>query len=174
MFTRDRILYEDNHLLVVNKLSGELVQPDQDGESALENEIKDFIKKRDSKPGAVFLGVVHRIDRPVSGAVMFAKTSKALARLNEMVRSRTVEKRYWAIVEDLPDPAEGELRHYISRDGRTNRAHIYLAMRKRPGLHTSTLHRAATSTCWRWTCKPAATIRYAHSCPGSARPYAGT
>lgn len=125
MFTRDRILYEDNHLIVVNKLAGELVQPDPDGTSALENEIKDFLKKRDSKPGAVFLGVVHRIDRPVSGAVMFAKTSKALARLNEMIKNRAVEKRYWAIVEELPDPAEGELRHYISRDGRTNRAHVY-------------------------------------------------
>ena len=125
MFTRNRILYEDNHVLVVNKLAGELVQPDPDGTSALENEVKDFLKKRDSKPGAVFLGVVHRIDRPVSGAVMFAKTSKALARLNEMIKNRTVEKRYWAIVEELPDPTEGSLTHYISRDGRTNRAHVY-------------------------------------------------
>lgn len=125
MFTRDRILYEDNHLLIVNKLAGELVQPDPEGNEALEIEIKGFIKKRDNKPGAVFLGVVHRIDRPVSGAVVFAKTSKALARLNEMIKNRAIVKRYWAIVEQLPDPAEGSVTHYISRDGRTNRAHVY-------------------------------------------------
>lgn len=119
------ILYEDNHLLVVNKNAGELVQTDPDGTPALEDEIKAFIKRRDKKPGAVFLGVVHRIDRPVSGAVVFAKTSKALARMNEMMRLRKIDKRYWAIVETLPEPAEGTLRHYIARDGKTNRAHVY-------------------------------------------------
>ena len=86
MFDPNDILYEDNHLLVVNKHAGDLVQPDPSGESALEDQIKAFIKRRDAKPGAVFLGVVHRIDRPVSGAVLFAKTSKALVRLNEMIR----------------------------------------------------------------------------------------
>lgn len=125
MFTRDRILYEDNHLLIINKLPGELVQSDPDGTSALEDEIKAFIKRRDNKPGAVFLGVVHRIDRPVSGAVLFAKTSKALARLNEMIKNRQVDKRYWAIVEELPEPAEGTLRHYILRDNKTNRARAH-------------------------------------------------
>lgn len=125
MFTRDRILYEDNHLIIINKLTGELVQPDPDGNDALEIDIKAFIKKRDAKPGAVFLGVVHRIDRPVSGAVVFAKTSKALARMNEMIKDRRIGKRYWAIVEHLPEPAEGTLTHYITRDGRTNRAHVY-------------------------------------------------
>ncbi|MCL2561019.1 MAG: RluA family pseudouridine synthase [Rikenellaceae bacterium] len=129
MFTRDRILYEDNHLIAVGKLAGELVQPDAENTSALEDEIKDFIKKRDKKPGGVFLGVAHRIDRPVSGVVMFAKTSKALARLNEMFKNRTIEKRYWAIVEQLPEPSEGILEHYISRDGRTNRAHVYTSQK---------------------------------------------
>ena len=86
MFNPDDILYEDNHLLIVNKRCGDLVQPDPSGESALEDQIKAFIKRRDAKPGEVFLGVVHRIDRPVSGAVVFAKTSKALVRLNEMIR----------------------------------------------------------------------------------------
>ena len=104
MFKPDDILYEDNHLLVVNKHCGDLVQPDPSGESALEDQIKAYIKRRDAKPGAVFLGVVHRIDRPVSGAVLFAKTSKALARLNEMIRQGEIHKTYWAITENRPEP----------------------------------------------------------------------
>ena len=122
MFTPDDILYEDNHLLIVNKRCGDLVQPDPSGESALEDQIKGFIKKRDAKPGEVFLGVVHRIDRPVSGAVIFAKTSKALARLNEMIREGRIHKVYWALTEATPDPESGELCHYILRDGKTNRS----------------------------------------------------
>lgn len=122
MFDPNDILYEDNHLLVVNKHAGDLVQPDPSGESALEDQIKAFIKRRDAKPGAVFLGVVHRIDRPVSGAVVFAKTSKALVRLNEMIREGRIHKVYWALTEATPDPESGELRHYILRDGRTNRS----------------------------------------------------
>ncbi len=122
MFTPDDILYEDNHLLVVNKHCGDLVQPDPSGASALEDQIKEFIRRRDAKPGAVFLGVVHRIDRPVSGAVVFAKTSKALARLNEMIREGRIRKIYWAVTEQTPDPASGELRHYILRDAKTNRS----------------------------------------------------
>ncbi len=125
MFSPDDIIYEDNHLLVVNKHSGDLVQPDPSGESALEDWIKAYIKVRDQKPGAVFLGVVHRIDRPVSGAVLFAKTSKALTRLNEMIREGRIDKRYWALTEATPDPEEGELTHYILRDGRTNRSRAY-------------------------------------------------
>ena len=122
MFTPDDILYEDNHLLIVNKRCGDLVQPDPSGESALEDQIKGFIKKRDAKPGEVFLGVVHRIDRPVSGAVIFAKTSKALARLNEMIREGRIHQVYWARTEATPDPESGELCHYILRDGKTNRS----------------------------------------------------
>lgn len=122
MFHPEDILYEDNHLLVVNKHGGDLVQPDPSGASALEDQIKAYIKQRDTKPGAVFLGVVHRIDRPVSGAVLFAKTSKALTRLNEMLREGRIRKVYWALTEARPDPVAGELRHYILRDGRTNRS----------------------------------------------------
>lgn len=122
MFTPEDILYEDNHLLVVNKRCGDLVQPDPSGESALEDQIKAFIKRRDNKPRAVFLGVVHRIDRPVSGAVLFAKTSKALTRLNEMIRDGQIHKTYWAITEQMPDPMEGELQHYILRDAKSNRS----------------------------------------------------
>ena len=125
MFSPDDILYEDNHLLVVNKRCGDLVQPDPSGESALEDQIKAFIRQRDAKPGEVFLGVVHRIDRPVSGAVLFAKTSKALVRLNEMIREGRIRKIYWALTEQTPDPVEGRLVHYLLRDGRTNRSRVY-------------------------------------------------
>lgn len=125
MFTPDAILYEDNHLLVVDKHCGDLVQPDPSGQSALEDQIKAYLKRRDDKPGEVFLGVVHRIDRPVSGAVIFAKTSKALARLNEMIRDGAIRKTYWALTEAAPDPVEGRLTHYIVRDGRTNRSRAF-------------------------------------------------
>lgn len=129
MFSPDDILYEDNHLLVVNKHCGDLVQPDPSGESALEDRIKAFIKARDGKPGEVFLGVVHRIDRPVSGAVLFAKTSKALVRLNEMIREGRIRKVYWALTENRPEAESGELLHYILRDGRTNRSRAFDAPR---------------------------------------------
>ena len=125
MFEPERILYEDNHLIVVNKRSGELVQPDPTGDPALEDEVKEMIRIRDGKPGAVFLGVVHRIDRPVSGAVLFAKTSKALARMNETVKNRRIRKIYWAITENRPSPESGSLRHFLVRDGRTNRTKAY-------------------------------------------------
>ena len=129
MFSPDDILYEDNHLLIVNKHCGDLVQPDPSGESALEDRIKRFIKERDGKPGEVFLGVVHRIDRPVSGAVLFAKTSKALVRLNEMIREGRIRKGHWALTENRPEAESGELRHYILRDGRTNRSKAFDAPR---------------------------------------------
>lgn len=126
MFTINDILYEDNHILVVNKHAGDLVQSDPDGTEAIEDQIKAMIKIRDHKPGAVFLGVVHRIDRPVSGAVLFAKTSKALTRLNEMIRNGEIKKSYWAITESRPSEEEGELRHWIVRNAKTNRSHAHL------------------------------------------------
>ena len=101
------------------------MQPDPNGDSALENEIKAFIKVRDNKPFDVFLGVVHRIDRPVSGVVLFAKTSKALARMNEMIRRGEISKKYWAVVENRPQTENGELVHYILRDGKSNRSYCY-------------------------------------------------
>ena len=125
MFTINDILYEDNHLMVVHKHVGDLVQSDPDGTEAIEDQIKAMIKVRDHKPGAVFLGVVHRIDRPVSGAVVFAKTSKALTRLNEMIRNKEVKKTYWAVTEERPNNEEGELRHWIARNPKTNRSHAY-------------------------------------------------
>ena len=121
-FSAGDILYEDNHLIAVNKRAGQLVQSDTAGEPGLEEMIKAFIKERDGKPGEVFLGVAHRIDRPVSGAVLFAKTSKALVRLNEMLRDRSVKKIYWAITENIPEEPEGTLHHWMTRDGKTNRS----------------------------------------------------
>lgn len=125
MFDPSRILFEDNHIIIVNKLSGELVQPDTTGDPALEEELKVFIRVRDSKPGNVFLGVVHRIDRPVSGAVIFAKTGKALARLNEMIKNREIKKVYWAITEKAPTQEEGTLTHHLVRDGKTNKSKVF-------------------------------------------------
>ena len=125
MFDPQDILYEDNHLLAVNKHCGDLVQPDPAGTRALEDMIRDFIRVRDAKPGGVFLGVAHRIDRPVSGVVLFAKTSKALVRLNAMLREGGIRKLYWAVVESPPPAASGEIVHYIVRDGRTNRSRAF-------------------------------------------------
>ena len=125
MFRKENILYEDNHLIAVNKHVGELVQSDTEDTPGLEDDVKAFIKRRDKKPGDVFLGVVHRIDRPVSGVVLFAKTSKALVRLNEMMRGRSIKKIYWAVTEEMPPEEEGTLRHFIGRDGKTNRSHAY-------------------------------------------------
>ncbi|MDE7467675.1 MAG: RNA pseudouridine synthase, partial [Muribaculaceae bacterium] len=108
------ILYEDNHLMIVNKKPGEIVQGDKTGDIPLVESLKEYIKERDNKPGNVFLGVVHRLDRPVGGVVIFAKTSKALSRLNEMLREGRIHKTYWALTRGLPEPAEGELKHYIT------------------------------------------------------------
>lgn len=124
-FSAKDILYEDNHLLVVNKHAGQLVQADAAGETGLEDAIKTFIRRRDSKPGDVFLGVVHRIDRPVSGAVVFAKTSKALVRLNEMIRRGEIDKRYWVVTEELLPSEQGAMVHHIVRDGKTNRSYAH-------------------------------------------------
>lgn len=125
MFDSCRILYEDNHIIAVNKLCGELVQPDTTGDTTLEDTVKEFIRRRDNKPGNVFLGVVHRIDRPVSGAVIFAKTGKALARLNEMLKNGEIKKTYWAVTENRPEPESGSLVHYLVRDGKTNKSKVY-------------------------------------------------
>lgn len=116
------ILYEDNHIIVVNKKAGELVQPDPTGEPAMEQAIKEYIRVKYNKPGDAFLGVVHRIDRPVSGAVLFAKTSKALVRLNEQLKERGFQKIYWAIVEQKPAVECATLTHHIVRNAKTNKS----------------------------------------------------
>lgn len=126
------ILYEDNHIIIVNKRAGDIVQADKTGDKTLADEVKQYIKAKYAKPGAVFLGVAHRLDRPVSGAVVFARTSKALARLNEMFRTGRVRKTYHAIVPSLRPavvagrPVSGEwisLRHWITRNERQNRSY---------------------------------------------------
>jgi len=121
-----RILYEDNHILAINKWPGEIVQGDKTGDEALSERLKTFIKERDHKPGAVFMGVPHRLDRPVSGVALFAKTDKALGRLNELFRTRDMEKKYWAITLQKPIPESAQLKHYLLRNEKQNKSYAYL------------------------------------------------
>ncbi len=122
---KDQIVYEDNHLLVINKKVGQLVQGDKTGDESLLETIKDFIKKRDNKPGNVFLGLVHRIDRPTSGLVIYAKTSKALSRLTQMVKNREVKKTYWAVVAKEMIPKSQRLVHYLKKNEKNNKAIVF-------------------------------------------------
>ena len=117
-----RILYEDNHVLVMNKRPGEIVQGDKTGDEPLSETLKAFIAARNSKPGKVFIGVPHRLDRPVSGAVIFAKTSKALERLSGSFREGDAGKIYWALVENAPEPQEGEIRSWLFRNEKQNKS----------------------------------------------------
>ncbi|MBT0550078.1 RluA family pseudouridine synthase [Riemerella anatipestifer] len=122
---QEQILYEDNHLLVINKKAGQLVQGDKTGDASLLELIKYFIKSRDNKPGNVFLGLVHRIDRPTSGLVIYAKTSKALTRLTQMVKNREIKKTYWAIVpKEMISPSQ-KLVHYLKKNEKNNKAIIF-------------------------------------------------
>lgn len=123
-----RILFEDNHLIAVNKLPSELVQADKTEDTTLRDDLKHFLKEKYDKPGDVFLGVIHRLDRPVSGVVVFAKTSKALKRMNELVKNREFKKTYWAIVKTMPPEESGELIHYLVRNEKKNKSFAY----KRP------------------------------------------
>lgn len=120
----NRILHEDNHLLVVNKLPSEIVQGDKTGDETLGDKIKAYIKVKYNKPGEVFLGVVHRIDRPVSGVVVFARTSKSLSRLNEMLKAGQIRKTYWAVVKNQPAADSGHLVNYLRRDEAKNKSFI--------------------------------------------------
>ena len=119
------VLYEDNHIIIVNKSSSEIVQGDKTGDKPLVEIVKEYIKEKYYKPGNVFLGVVHRLDRPVSGVVVFARTGKALARLNEMFRTKDVHKTYWAIVANQPPAPEGELTHWLVRKEQQNKSFAY-------------------------------------------------
>lgn len=123
-------MYEDNHLLIVNKAPGEIVQGDKTGDRPLVEELKDWLKAKYNKPGNVFCGVVHRLDRPVGGLVVFAKTSKALARMNEMFRKGEVEKTYWAITRNCPPKEEDTLTHYITTTERNNKSYASLTEKK--------------------------------------------
>ncbi len=120
-----QVIYEDNHIIIVNKESGEIVQGDKTGDQPLSETVKQYIKTTHNKPGNVFLGVVHRLDRPVSGVVVFAKTSKALARLNDMFREGQVHKTYWAIVQGKPGSEADTLKGWITRNEKQNKSYIH-------------------------------------------------
>lgn len=124
------VLYEDNHLIAVNKPAGVPVQSDESGDKSLVNMVSDYIQKEYNKPGRVFVGLVHRVDRPVSGVVLFAKTSKALSRLNEIFKNRVVQKIYWAIVCNYPPELKGTLEHYLIKDNEKNKSSAYTKERK--------------------------------------------
>lgn len=119
------VIYEDNHLIAVNKNPGQLVQGDRTGDVSLDMLLKDYIRTRYKKPGNVFLGVIHRLDRPVSGVVVFARTSKALARMNALFRDKLVKKGYWCIVGELPSPGSGSLRHFLRKNEKQNKSYAF-------------------------------------------------
>lgn len=124
------ILYEDNHIIIVNKQAGEIIQGDKTGDRTVADEIKAYLKEKYNKPGAVFLGIPHRLDRPVSGVSIFARTSKALARLNEMFRKGEIEKTYQAIVIHEPQIASGTLVHWLTRNEKKNKAYAHKVPRE--------------------------------------------
>ena len=132
------IVYEDNHIIIVNKAPGEIVQGDKTGDLPLSELIKQYIKEKYNKPGNVFCGVVHRIDRPVAGLVIFAKTSKALERLNKMLRDGEIHKTYWALVEGNVQNQEATLRNFLKSDGRINKT--YISTEKDPDAKESILN----------------------------------
>ena len=136
------ILYEDNHIIIVNKHPGEIVQGDKTGDRPLVEDVRQYIKERYAKPGNVFCGVVHRLDRPVWGLVVFAKTSKALSRLNEMFRNGLVRKTYRAITRNMPETAEGRIVSYITSTERNNKSYAWT--QPRPGAALTYRHIASS------------------------------
>lgn len=141
------IVYEDNHVLIVNKACGELVQVDKTGDASLEDNLKIWLKEKYNKPGNVFLGVTHRLDRPVTGLVIFAKTSKVLPRLNEQFKNGEIHKTYWAIVKNAPPNEEGVLEHYLYRNEKQNKSYVCSADKagsKKAILHYKLLGKSDT------------------------------
>jgi 23S rRNA pseudouridine1911/1915/1917 synthase len=120
------VLYEDNHIIVINKRPGDIVQGDKTGDVPLNEIVKQYVKKKYNKPGKVFLGVVHRIDRPTSGVVVFARTSKALSRLNELFSQKLAKKTYWAIVKNKPNKEQGTLEHWLLRNTKQNKSYAHI------------------------------------------------
>ncbi len=133
-----KVVYEDNHIIIVSKRSGEIVQGDKTGDKTLADEVKAYIKEKYAKPGNVFLGITHRLDRPVWGLVVFARTSKALARLNDMFREGNVNKTYWAICQNTPEAPEATLTHWLTRNERQNKSYAY--DKEVPGAKKAVLH----------------------------------
>ena len=132
------VIYEDNHIIIVSKDAGEIVQGDKTGDTPLSESVKAYIKEKYNKPGNVFIGVPHRLDRPVSGIVVMARTSKALSRLSEMFRDGEVKKTYWAIVKNMPPKNEDELVHYLVRNEKLNKSFAY--DKEVPGSKKAILH----------------------------------
>ena len=128
------ILFEDNHLIAINKRIGQLAQGDRTGDISLDQLVKQYIKKKYKKPGDVFLGVIHRLDRPVSGVILYARTSKALIRMNQLFKEQKVQKCYWCIVKDRPHPEEGTLSHYLVKNEDQNKSYAY----NKPKTNTKT------------------------------------
>ena len=133
-----KVVYEDNHIIIVSKRSGEIVQGDKTGDKTLADEVKAYIKEKYAKPGNVFLGITHRLDRPVWGLVVFARTSKALARLNDMFREGNVNKTYWAICQNAPEVPEATLTHWLTRNEKQNKSYAY--DKEVPGAKKAVLH----------------------------------
>ena len=129
MTLADQILYEDNHLLAINKLPGQITQGDKTGDPCLADLVKEYIKVRDNKPGQVYCGVIHRLDRPVSGVVLLAKTSKALSRMVEKVRTREFEKHYWAVVRNAPPQQVGLLENWLVKNEERNKSYVFATAR---------------------------------------------
>ncbi len=121
-----QILHEDNHIIVINKRVGDIVQGDKTGDTPLSEIVKEYIKDKYNKPGEVFLGVVHRLDRPTTGIVVFARTSKALTRLNELFKNRETQKKYWAIIKNKPPKTEDKLIHFLKRNEKNNTSKAHL------------------------------------------------
>ena len=143
------IIYEDNHLIAINKSSGVLVQGDETGDQPLVEICKEYIKDKYNKPGEVFLGVVHRLDRPVSGVVVFARTSKALSRMNELFRARETKKIYWALTDRKPLKPEGNLVHWLRKDESKNKTTVF--SRDTPGTQQAELqYKVVASAGGRW------------------------
>lgn len=132
------VLYEDNHIIIVNKAASEIVQGDKTGDKPMSEKVKEYLKHKYSKPGNVFCGVIHRLDRPTSGIVVFAKTSKALSRLNKMFREDEVEKIYWAVVQNRPPKKSDTLTHYTVKNERINKSTAYDT--ERPNTKKAILH----------------------------------
>jgi len=119
------VLYEDNHIVIVNKRAGDITQGDKTGDKPLSDVVKEYLKEKFNKPGNVFLGVVHRLDRPTSGIIIFARTSKALERLNKMLRDKTIQKTYWAVVKNLPKENNGTLINYLKKNPKNNKSTVF-------------------------------------------------
>ncbi|MDD2299529.1 MAG: RluA family pseudouridine synthase [Fermentimonas sp.] len=138
------VLYEDNHIIIINKAAGEIVQGDKTGDKPLSDIVKEYLKEKYNKPGNVFCGVTHRLDRPTSGVVVFAKTSKALSRLNEMFRNDSVDKIYWAIVKNRPPKTEDKLIHYLIKNEKNNKSTAYDT--EKPNAKKAVMHYRLIST----------------------------